>query len=373
VGSSRIALITSHRNRGAFGRKAANLALGFEEIGEPFDVVYLRESADQGRMSENGLRRDFFLDVRARASVPALIRYLREARPRMTLAAPGQVGVPAVIAGRLARQPVLPWESTFVDRDMPEWPRHMKPLMRLQGLTYKRAPGVAVISDDMARWVVDQRGVDPARLHKLPNPVNTAAIQADGAAAVIDPTQSFTMTAVGRLTEQKGVDILLDALGQRRNDLPDGWRLRMVGKGTWQGEYWEKRIDRQLAELELGEHVERLGWLENPHAIVKASDAFVHAARWEPFGNVLCEALALGVPVVATDCPGGPREILDGGRYGVLVPNEDSVALGEAIVALAGDPARRDALSAAGPGRAGEFAPAATARRILEIADAISA
>lgn len=373
-GDGRLSFITAARDHGPFGRKAANLALGFQRIGEPFDVVYLHDQDGTSETIDRGLVREIFLGVRARIALPALYRYFRGVRPRMALAAPGQVGPPAVIAGKLADIPVLPWESTFVDLDMPEWPWHLKPLMRLQNVTYRRAVAVAAISDDIAAWITKHRNIDPRRVYKLPNPVDMAAVQHDGDS---DPAAEyenapFVITAAGRLTEQKGIDLLLEALGNRRSDLPEGWVLQLIGQGTWQDAMWEGRIDGLVGKYDLSANVKRLGWLENPHAVMKRSDVFVHAARWEPFGNVLCEALALGLPIIATDCPGAPREILDHGRYGVLVPNEDPAELGVAIIRLANEPKERAKLSARAPERARAYTPSATANRIMEIADAVA-
>ncbi|MEO8977127.1 MAG: glycosyltransferase, partial [Casimicrobiaceae bacterium] len=88
-----------------------------------------------------------------------------------------------------------------------------------------------------------------------------------------------------------------------------------------------------------------LGFLPNPLSVVSRASAFVLSSRFEGLPTVLIEALAVGVPVIATDCPSGPREILANGKYGVLVPPNDADALADAIMAtLRSPPARHGSL-----------------------------
>ena len=103
-----------------------------------------------------------------------------------------------------------------------------------------------------------------------------------------------------------------------------------------------------------------------------AADILVHAARFEPFGIVYTEALSLGLPVVATDCPGGPGPIFDGGQYGLLTPEGDQEALAAGILRLAEDPGLRRDLSAKGPERANDYAPEIIAAQMAAVADSMS-
>jgi glycosyltransferase involved in cell wall biosynthesis len=103
-----------------------------------------------------------------------------------------------------------------------------------------------------------------------------------------------------------------------------------------------------------------------------ASDVFVHPARFEPFGIVYTEALALGLPIVATACPGGPVDVLDHGEFGRLVPTGEPAALADAIVEISEDRELRRTLAERGPGRAGAYAPAAIARQMVRLADKVA-
>ncbi len=133
----------------------------------------------------------------------------------------------------------------------------------------------------------------------------------------------------GRLTEQKDQDLLLRAFARLdRDPRPTLW---VLGQG--------ERLPRLQAlarELCIESRVKFWGFCENPYPFLAAADVFALSSRWEGFGNVLVEALACGLPIVSTDCPHGPREILDDGRYGKLVPVGDvagfAASLREALI-----------------------------------------
>jgi glycosyltransferase involved in cell wall biosynthesis len=156
------------------------------------------------------------------------------------------------------------------------------------------------------------------------------------------------IVACGRLTEQKDYPTLLAAIAalRARRDV----RVVVLGDGplrTYLG------LDARLQGVD--DIVSFAGYATNPYAAMRRADVFVLSSRSEGFGNVLVEALALGRPIVATDCPHGPREILDGGRYGRLVPPGNPAALADALDALLGDAALCGQLSASGPARAACF------------------
>ena len=138
------------------------------------------------------------------------------------------------------------------------------------------------------------------------------------------------IVAMGRLCHQKGFDVLLDAFSLVARDVP-GARLLVLGKGEDRAALSDKAKAMSIAD-----RVDFPGWLQNPHAVVARATAFVLSSRYEGFPNALLEAMALGVPVVSTDCPSGPREILEGGA-GFLVPVEDSAAMARALGDLLAD------------------------------------
>ncbi len=181
----------------------------------------------------------------------------------------------------------------------------------------------------MAEDVIATSGVSAERVHVVPNPVVTPALYERAREA---PTHAWfhdggppTVLAVGRLTEQKDFPTLLRAFARLRARMDA--RLIVLGEG-------EERsaLERLARELAVEGDLDMPGFVPNPYSYMASAQLFVLSSAWEGSPNALTEALALGRPVVATDCRSGPREILEGGHYGALVPVGDAEALADAMV-----------------------------------------
>ena len=164
------------------------------------------------------------------------------------------------------------------------------------------------------------------------------------------------LVAVGRLEPQKGFDVLLRAYARLR-ERGVTHPLVIVGEGRD-----EASLRDLAASLGVASHVVFAGFQANPYPWLRHAAVFVSSSRFEGFCRVIAEALAVGTPVVSTDCPSGPAEVLEGGRMGVLVPNEDATALAEGIFRLLGDETLQDTLRRGGPKRAQAFSPDVTVR-----------
>ena len=125
-------------------------------------------------------------------------------------------------------------------------------------------------------------------------------------------------------------------------------------------------LESLAKDLGVSDRVTFAGFHADPTAFYKTADVFALSSDYEGFGNVIVEALACGTPVVSTDCPSGPAEILDGGRHGTLVPVDDEVALAQALGKSLSDSPDSDALR----GRAAEFSPERAARLYLDLLSA---
>jgi glycosyltransferase involved in cell wall biosynthesis len=356
-----VAFITDKPGSWAFGRVARDLAHGFGELGERFDLIYLKGL--DGERIGNSVRVIGLGNVRAWRAVIPLTRYLRAAKPRVTFASPGHLTPAALLAGKLSGQVVVPWEVTFVQRDLPELPARMRALPALQRATYRLTPALAVVSDDVGEHVRNTHKRSDVEILHLRNPIDIDYVlrRADEPSPI--QKRGFWLCAVGRLQAQKGYDVLLKALQLRSAELPTDWSLVVIGDGVLKA-----RLEETVLRYGLEGRVQFVGHLENPYAVMRKADIFVHAARWEGCPVALLEALCLGLPIVAADCPGGPGEILGHGRFGWLVPVEDPARLADALVGLSRSKETRRELSQRAMERSYAYSSAAVARSALDVA-----
>ncbi|WP_144637729.1 glycosyltransferase [Bordetella genomosp. 13] len=219
-------------------------------------------------------------------------------------------------------------------------------LLRLGYGRHDRVVGVSRgVVDDLVAMAPSLR----PKCRHVYNGVALAQVRAQARAcpAPLDDDGTVYVVAVGRLVEGKGFATLI-AAAQLLDD--PGICIIVVGDGPLRAD-----LEAEIARVRPGSPVHLAGHADNPFPMLAAADIFVSVSERESFGLALVEALCLGVPVVATDCPSGPAEILQDGRFGELVPVGDAAAVARVIGALARDPARRRLLACLGPRRAAEF------------------
>jgi glycosyltransferase involved in cell wall biosynthesis len=212
---------------------------------------------------------------------------------------------------------------------MEGWPR-AKRERRIRELRRicRRATGMVTVSEGLAEEIGSLVQEAPSKLKVIPTPVVTDRLTTMAEQQVADdwmtPGQPDPILAVGRLTRQKDFATLVRGFALLRREHP--CRLMILGEGE------ERQSLTELAEqLGVAADVGLRGFVSNPFAYLSRVRLLVSSSRWEGLPTVLIEALALGIPVVATDCPHGPREILEEGRLGALVPVGDPPALARAM------------------------------------------
>jgi glycosyltransferase involved in cell wall biosynthesis len=186
----------------------------------------------------------------------------------------------------------------------------------------------AAVSEAGSRELQEELGLAPGRVRAILDPVLPLAFR-DGAHAdhewLDDPSVRVALF-VGRYHEQKDIPTLLEAFAKvARRDCR--WRLLMYGKGEE-----ETMIRAKVSALNLNHKVAVQGYVD-PLLAYRKADVFVVSSTYEGLCNVIIEAMNEGCRVISTDCPVGPREVLEGGKHGQLVPVGDAAALAEAIIA----------------------------------------
>ena len=263
---------------------------------------------------------------------------LRDFRPDVALAAISGSCVKLVAAAALARSPVPVIVSyhgfqEYLTGHLAKLAYWGMPVMN------RRVARIVAVSDGLHRELIERWGADRGKTVRIHNP---ATIDLAGAAATAGDlaARPDVVLAAGRLSPEKGVDVLIDAFARVRR--PEA-RLLIAGEGPERG-----RLERQARDLGIADRITFLGQIADVRPLYRDARVLAVPSRTEAFGMVVVEALAHGLPIVATACT-GPTEILDGGRFGRLVPVEDAASLAAGIdLALAdpGDPEPRFARAA---------------------------
>lgn len=333
-GSLRLAILVTDFGDGGVERMLVNLARGTAENGIAVDFLvkeknlpYLPELPERVRLTE--LRSSV-----AGGLLAELVAYLQASSPQVMLSAKGdddrlavQARARAGSATRVALRTGTHLSGRLAARGRNPLRRWIE-LRRIRQL-YAQADCVICVSQGVADDLACITGLDRHVIRVLHNPVVTPELLALARASVEHPWFSGehgppVVLGAGGLRRQKNFALLLRAFAALRRRQP--CRLIILGEGRQRGELL------QLAgELGIGEDVSLPGFAVNPYAYMARAALFVLSSQWEGSPNVVTEALAVGTPVVATDCPSGPREILAGGRYGELVPVGDVEALTSAM------------------------------------------
>lgn len=209
-------------------------------------------------------------------------------------------------------------------------------LPTIKRLTYPYADSIITISDGVACDLAQVMNVNKSNMMTtIYNPAYDSNIQTKAREPVpiewLTDDEKDVAIGVGSMKQQKDFATLIRAV--QRVEQEREFYLVILGKGELQTE-----LESLTEELGLGNRVSFPGFVDNPYAYMAKSDVFVLSSAWEGFGNVIVEAMACGTPVVSTDCPGAPSEILNNGEYGPLVPVGDDEAMAKAINTVLDDP-----------------------------------
>lgn len=355
----RIGIFLPNLRGGGAERMMVNLANGFLDVGASVDLVLASAEGEYLPEVARGVRIVDLAVGRVGRSVPALRRYLREARPAALLSTLYRANIAALLAKRMAGGGVRVFirEANSLRHDRPANSREWL-VRRIAPLVYPSADGIIAVSRGVAEDLARATGIERSKITVIPNPVVTPDLLERARAPVDHPwyrAGARVVLGVGRLSRQKDFATLIRAVAivRQRMDV----KLLILGNGP---EY--DALDRLRRSLGLTEHVCLHPFVANPFAFMARSAVFALSSAWEGLPGVLIQAMACGCPVVSTDCPHGPAEILENGRYGPLVPVGDVEGLARALMEVLDSPPPRELLQ----GRAMEFSVERSCRMYLQ-------
>lgn len=338
------------------------LAHEFSRVGHSVEFVLMQA---HGELLEEAKASFSVVDLecpRARALPLTLARYLRRRRPDALIAAMWPLTAIAPVAAKLSghRCKVLVSEHNTLSVQYRSWGGlHQTMLRGSMSLGYRFSNKRVAVSGGVAKDIARLSGLRLEHFDVVHNPVPPRPTSSPAAVAAVEamwgaPAGARIVT-VGSMKGQKNHPLLLQAFAKLAR--PDA-RLMFVGDGQGRGE-----LLSLARELGVADRVILAGFHPDPTPFYQTADLFALSSNYEGFGNVIVEALACGIPVVSTDCPSGPGEILDGGRYGHLVPVGDVDAMTAALLAALDEPLAPANLQA----RAADFHPAKAAGVYLDL------
>jgi GalNAc-alpha-(1->4)-GalNAc-alpha-(1->3)-diNAcBac-PP-undecaprenol alpha-1,4-N-acetyl-D-galactosaminyltransferase len=287
-------------------------------------------------------RRVFRLRAELKAFGPdAVVAFTTEANV-VAICSAMWLGVPVVVSER--NQPDRPGLGRFT--------------RAARRLSYPLATALVVQTAAIAEW---SRARFAIPVHVVPNPVRLASW------VEVPRTERATkqIVAAGRLVPQKGFDVLIASFAALADAFPD-WRLVIYGEGVQR-----EGLEAEARRHALGERIALPGIRKDMPAALAAADLFVLSSRYEGYPNVLLEALASGCAVVATDCPGATAEILEGGKYGLLVEPGNVTALTAALERMMSDETLRRRFAAQAREAVSALDVGTVGRRWLELMSAL--
>ncbi len=329
----RISLFAPSLVGGGAERVMVNLANGIAERGFTVDLVLASAQGPYLNQVSSDVRVVDLKVARVVSSLPKLVSYLRKMRPKAMISALNHSNVTAIVAKKLAAVDtrIIATEHNMLRlmKDEKQYARKNSILLLAMKGMYPWADKVVAVSQGVADDLASVVNFRAGQLQVIFNPVLSEALY-EKANSPLEHSwfaegEPPVMVAVGRLEPAKDFPNLLRAFARLRSK--HRARLIILGEGK------ERRnLEALMQELGIQEDVALPGFVANPYQYMKQAHLFVLSSEVEGLPTVLIEALALGTPVVATDCHSGPREILKDGEYGELVPVGDSAALADAML-----------------------------------------
>lgn len=334
-----IAFVLPDLKGGGAQKMIINLANEFAAQGNHVDLVlFNQDGIYKNRIHDKVHIRDFKKHRSLLAAGP-LSRYIHTYKPDVMVSALFHVNLVTIIARAMSKHK----KSKVIVTERNHLSLRLSDMSFVQALFFKlmvrflypMADKVVGISDgvcDDLRKIIKPE--DKKFVETIYNPVVTEDFDrliTHDLPSIFPKDTSLKLITSGRLVKQKDYPTLLKALSLYKQE-NEAAHLVVLGEGPLKQE-----IVDLSKKLGVNDNVSFLGFVDNPLACMKQADAFVMSSAWEGFCNVIVEALYCGLPVVSTDCPSGPSEILEKGKYGQLVDVGDAEGFSKALGNISND------------------------------------
>ena len=329
--NKKISLFIPSLRGGGAERMMVNLANEFSRRGIATDLVLAQKEGEYFSEVKEGVNIVDLGSKRILFSLFPLFFYLRKARPDVLIASMEHVAIISILAKFLSfsKTKIIVRVANTLSFSLQGTKWYKRPIRKYGAFVfYRLANQIVTNSEGSAQNLSKTLSIKRERIKVIHNPAVTermfeSAKEAMGHPWLKDKEEPVIISA-GRMHKQKDFETLIKAFASRRRKEP--LKLIILGEG-------EERPKLQALAEELGvlKSINMPGFMENPYAYISRADLFVLPSRWEGLPSALIEAMAFGLPVVSTDCPSGPREILKDGKYGELVPVGDHKAMADAI------------------------------------------
>lgn len=358
-----IAVLLHDLRGGGAERVMLNLAKGMAAAGRRVTLVLVSANGAYLDQIPDNIKVVDLAQSSVFSAIPAIAKYVRSSKPSSILSALPHVNVAAILAKKIFRlnvRIVLTEHNQITLKATQASGLRRKLTFFLVKRLYCGADAVIAVSKGVAKDIENYAKLRRDSVRCIYNPSFSPAILQAAKERPQHPWFSDggpeILLAAGRLHKQKAYDVLLRAIALARHHREI--RLLVIGEG-------EERASLEALRDELGLQniVDFAGFSNNPYAVMANARLLVMSSNWEGLPTVLIEAMACDLPIVSTDCPSGPDEILAGGTYGYLTPVGDAVALSNAILAALEKPKR------GGPERAKAFSVEEAVKRYLEVLD----
>jgi glycosyltransferase involved in cell wall biosynthesis len=341
---NKVAIFLADLEGGGAERVMSNLASGLVEQGIDVEFVlvyktgaYLEQISNQFKIVDLGV-------TRLISSVYALANYLKKEQPSILLSALEDTNIIAICAAKIARvstKVIVTVHNNLSQESLNATNLKRKYVPYLIRWFYPFCDRVIAVSQGVGEDLI-KFGIKPQQITVIYNPIFNPNISKQGAENIdflwLNQSEVPVILGVGRLEAQKDFATLIEAFALVKAQIPA--RLLILGEGSQREQLIMLAQSLQLSDRDFA----LPGFVSNPFAYMKRASLLVMSSTWEGFGNVIVEAMGLGTPVVSTDCPSGPAEILDGGKYGQLVAVKDPQAMAQAIISTLQNPLAADIL-----------------------------